>query len=124
MPKTKKRMTDIKGRREKSGKTITKAERLRSPAGIRLIDSMDLDEMLEASRIAEMGIRGERIPDIKSPKVQKYVGTVLKLNESTSTKQAAQRMQQDLTVEIINTNRRTSDEAEGKRLYRILMDEE
>ena len=53
-----------------------------------------------------------------------YKIAVLKLNESTSTKQAAQRMQQDLTVEIINTNRRTSDEAEGKRLYRILMDEE
>ena len=40
----------------------------------RLIASMDLDEMLEASKIVEMGFRGEKIPTVKSPKVQKYVG--------------------------------------------------
>lgn len=57
----------------------------------RLIASMDLDEMLEASKIVEMGLRGEKIPTVKSSKVQKYVGTVLRLNKRASTKPVAKK---------------------------------
>lgn len=57
----------------------------------RLIASMDLDEMLESSKIVEMGFRGEKIPTVKSSKVQKYVGTVLRLNKRASTKPVAKK---------------------------------
>lgn len=90
----------------------------------RLIASMDLDEMLEASKILEMGFRGEKIPTVKSPKVQKYVGTVLQLNKRASTKWVAKKMQQDLTVQIVEQNKKTTNEAEAKRLYHALMEEE
>lgn len=89
----------------------------------RLIASMDFDEMLEASQIAEMGLRGEKTPVAQSPKVQKYVGTLLHLNERASTKSAAKKMQQDLNVQIIKRNKKTTNAAESKRLYRALMEE-
>lgn len=90
----------------------------------RLIASMDLDEMLEASKIVEMGFRGEKIPTVKSSKVQKYVGTVLRLNKRASTKPVAKKMQQDLTVKIVEKNKKTTNETEAKRLYQAFMDEE
>ncbi len=90
----------------------------------RLIASMDLDEMLEASKIVEMGFRGEKIPTVKSPKVQKYVGAVLRLNKRASTKSVAKKMQQDLTVQIVEQNKKTTNAAEAKRLYQALMEEE
>lgn len=90
----------------------------------RLIDSMDLDEMLEASKIVEMGFRGEKIPTVKSPKVQKYVGSVLQLNKRASTKSVTRQMQQDLTVQIVERNKKTTNAVEAKRLYHALMDEE
>lgn len=90
----------------------------------RLIASMDLDEMLEASRIVDMGFRGEKIPFVKSPKVQKYVGTVLQLNKRTSTKSVAKKIQQDLTVQIVERNRKTTNPAKAKSLYHALMEEE
>lgn len=90
----------------------------------RLIASMDLDEMLEASKIVEMGLRGEKIPAVKSAKVQKYVGTVLRLNKRASTKSVAKKMQQDLTVQIVERNKKTTNAVEAKRLYHALMDEE
>lgn len=90
----------------------------------RLIASMDLDEMLEASKIVEMGLRGEKIPTVKSSKVQKYVGTVLRLNKRASTKPVAKKMQQDLTVKIVEKNKKTTNETEAKRLYQAFMDEE
>lgn len=90
----------------------------------RLIASMDLDEMLEASKIVDMGLRGEKIPTVKSSKVQKYVETVLRLNKRASTKPVAKKMQQDLTVQIVEKNKKTTNETEAKRLYQALMDEE
>lgn len=90
----------------------------------RLIASMNLDEMLEASKIAEMGIRGEKIPSVKSLKVQKYVEEILRLNKRASTKLAAKKMQQDLTVQIIEKNKKTTNAAEARRLYKELMEEE
>lgn len=90
----------------------------------RLIDSMDLDEMLEASKIVEMGLRGEKIPVVNSPKVQKYVRAVLRLNNKASTKSVAKKMQQDLTVQIVRRNKKTTNAAEAKRLYQALMKEE
>ena len=85
---------------------------------------IDLDEMLEASKIVEMGLRGEKIPTVKSSKVQKYVGTVLRLNKRASTKPVAIKMQQDLTVKIVEKNKKTTNETEAKRLYQAFMDEE
>lgn len=90
----------------------------------RLIASMDLDEMLEASKIVEMGFRGEKIPSIKSPKVQKYVEMVLQLNKGASTKSTAEKMQQALVVQIVQRNKKTTNAAEAKRLYHSLMREE
>lgn len=90
----------------------------------RLIDSMDLDEMLEASKIIEMGFRGEKIPTVKSPEVQEYVGTVLQLNKRASTKSVAKKMQQVLNARIVELNKKTTNAVEAKRLYHKLMEEE
>lgn len=97
--------------------------RRRRVAG-RLVASMDLDEMLEASKIVEMGFRGEKLPTVKSPKVKKYVGAVLKLNKKASTKLAAKKMQQNLNIQIIERNKETINEKEAIRLYHELMAEE
>ena len=85
----------------------------------RLIASMDLDEMLEASKIVEMGFRGEKIPTVKSRTL-----TVLQLNKRASTKSVAKKMQQDLTVQIVERNKKTTNAVEAKRLYHALMEEE
>lgn len=89
-----------------------------------LIASMDLDEMLEASKIIDMEFRGEKIPTIKSPRVRKYVRTVLLLNKELITKSIAKKMQQDLIIKIVEKNKKTTNEAEAKRLYHELMEDE
>lgn len=96
----------------------------RKAVAVNLIHSMDLDEMLEASKVVEMGLKGEKLPVVKSPKVQRYVGTVLRLNKRVSTKRMAKRMQQDLNVRIIDANRKTANVAKGRQLYHALMQEE
>lgn len=90
----------------------------------RLINSMDLDEMLEASKVIEMGIKGERIPVIKSSKARRYAGTILQLNRRNDTKPMAEKMMHDLNVQIIKVNKKTTNAVESKRLYRELMAEE
>lgn len=93
-------------------------------AAARLVNSMDLDEMLEASKVVEMGIKGEKIPAVKSSKAQRYAGTILRLNKRNDTKPIAQKMMHDLNVQIIKVNKKTTDAAESKRLYRELMAKE
>lgn len=90
----------------------------------RLVDSMDLDEMLEASKVIEMGIKGEKIPAVKSSKAQRYAGTILRLNRKNNTKPMAEKMMHNLNVQIIKENKKTTNAAESKRLYRELMAEE
>lgn len=93
-------------------------------AAARLIDSMDLDEMLEASKVIEMGIKGEKIPEVKSSKAEQYAGTMLRLNGKNDTKPMAEKMKNDLNAQIIKINKKTTDAAESERLYRELMAEE
>lgn len=93
-------------------------------ATARLVNSMDLDEMLEASKVIEMGIKGEKIPAVKSSKAQRYAGAILRLNRRSETKPMAEKMMHDLNVQIIKVNKKTTDAVESKRLYRELMAEE
>lgn len=93
-------------------------------AAARLVNSMDLDEMLEASKVIEMGIKGEKIPAVKSSKAQRYAGAILRLNRRSNTKPMAEKMMHDLNVQIIKVNKKTTDAVESKRLYRELMAEE
>lgn len=86
-----------------------------------LISSMNLDEMLQASKIAEMGLRGEKIPAVKSSKVRQYVGTVLKVNEKDSTRAEARKIQDDLVVQIVERNKETVNGSKAKYLYDKLM---
>lgn len=88
-----------------------------------LINGMDLDEMLEASGLIEMGKKGERISDVKSIRAQQYAAEVLRLNRRSETKTAAEKMIRKLNRQIIKVNRKTSDAKESKRLYRELMAE-
>lgn len=90
----------------------------------RLVDSMNLDEMLEASKVVEMGIKGEKIPAVTSSKAQRYAGTILRLNRKNNTKPMAEKMIHDLNVQIIKVNKKTTDAVESRRLYRDLMAEE
>ncbi len=101
----------------------TKMKAARNVAG-RLIASMNLDEMLEASQIVDMGIRGEKIPEVMSPKVRRYVWTAMRLNKRPAARPAVKQMQQHLTIQIIEENKKTTDAEEGKRLYLKLMDED
>lgn len=102
----------------------TFVQRRRRATTDELIASMDLDEMLEASKIVELGFRGEKIPTIESAKVRKYVGEVLRLNKRVLTKAEAKKMQQDLSVKIVEQNKKTTDAIEAKRLYHALMKEQ
>ena len=88
-----------------------------------LLDSMDLDEMLEASKNIEIGLRGEKIPSISSSNVQKYVNEVLTYNKMLKTKRLSQRMQQELTKHIIDVNKKTIDARKANNLYQALMKE-
>lgn len=92
----------------------------REPSFLR---SMNLDELLEASEIVEMGIKGEKIFMAKSPKAEQCARVILRLNEQPQTKRVAARMRQELTSQIIKENRRTADPVKGRRLYRELMAE-
>ena len=89
-----------------------------------LINSMNLDELLEVSKMVELGIKGEKIPTAKSPKAQKCARTILQLNRKGNTKPAAEKMINGLNERIIEVNKKTTNTAESKRLYRKLMAEE
>lgn len=95
----------------------------RRVATARLVNTMDLDEMLEASKVVEMGIKGEKIPAVKSSKAQRYAGTILRLNGKNDTKPMAEKMMNDLSVQIIKVNKKTTDAVKSRRLYRELMEE-
>lgn len=96
----------------------------RQAATVRLVNTMNLDEMLEASKVIEMGIKGERIPEVKSSKAQKYARTMLCFNRRDDTRPIAEEMRHDLNVRIIKVNKKTTDAAESRRLYHKLMAEE
>ena len=83
-----------------------------------------LTKKVEASKVIEMGLRGEKIPTVMSSKVRRYVRKVLILNKNDSTKSIAKKMQQDLTVKIIERNKETTNVAEAKKLYHALMNEQ
>ncbi len=89
-----------------------------------LLSSMDLDEMLDASNIVEMRLKGEKIPIATSSIVQEYVNEVLRLNDSYATKLLANKMQQELNTQILEKNKRTINSVEAERLYDTLMKEE
>lgn len=93
-------------------------------ATARLLKSMDLDEMLEASKMAEKGMKGEKIPAVASSKARRYAREILRLNRKNDTKPLAEKMMHDLNVQIIKVNKETADAVEAKRLYRELMVEE
>ncbi len=82
-----------------------------------LVRTMNLDEMLEASKVVEMGIKGEKQPVVQSSKVKKYAGVVLGLNKSLSTQHAARKMLQEVNMQIIQKNRNTTDALKAKRIY-------
>lgn len=88
-----------------------------------LIKKMNLDDMLEASTAIQMGTIGEEPIFIKSPKAQRYARTILALNKKEATKPVAAKMIDNLNTQIIRTNKRTTNAAESKRLYRNLMRE-
>lgn len=104
--------------------TVVKASNRFEKMSNALVASMSLDEMLEASKILDMGFKGETIPIAKSTKVKKYVGEVLQLNSNFLTRPTAKKMQQYLTAQIVEKNRETTDEEEAKRLYRAFMEED
>ena len=104
--------------------TVVKASNRLEKMSNALVASMSLDEMLEASKILDMGFKGETIPIAKSTKVKKYVGEVLQLNSNFLTRPTAKKMQQYLTAQIVEKNRETTDVEEAKRLYRAFMEED
>lgn len=95
----------------------TKTDRRKVISSANLVRTMDLDEMLEASKVVEMGIKGEKLPVVQSSKVKKYAGVVLGLNKSLSTQHIARKMLQELNMQIIQKNRNTTDALEAKRIY-------
>lgn len=88
-------------------------------------DEMNLDEMLELSKVIEMKLRGEKISIVKSTKVQKYATEVSEVKRCDRGIYIVliKKMQSKLAEGIIGTNRRTVSEEEGKRLYKELMEE-
>lgn len=88
-----------------------------------LIKRMNLDEMLEASKVIQMGTIGEAPLFIESPNAQKYARSILALYNKEVTKPVAAKMIDNLNTQIIRTNKRTTNAAESKRLYRNLMRE-
>ena len=88
-----------------------------------LAGSMNLNELLEASNVVAVGVKGQSVPVIKSPKVKKYANVVLSLNKNADTRPIAEKMIQDLNVQIVETNRKTIDVAESKRVYHEFMAE-
>lgn len=93
-------------------------------AAMELIASMDLDELLEASKAIEMGIKGLANSDVKSAKAQEYAGVILGLNKKVDTKPAAESLMKELNTQILKVNRETTNAVEAKRLYQELMAEE
>lgn len=88
-----------------------------------VIESMSLDEMLEASSAATKCLRGEAIPVLKSSNVKVYVGHVSRLGKRLSTKKKAESMVQALNMQIVEKNKKSANGAEAKRLYSDLMNE-
>lgn len=80
-----------------------------------VIESMSLDEMLEASSIATMCLRGVDIPVIKSDNVKVYVNQVSRLGKNPSTKKRAEVLVNTLNAKIVKKNIETSKRNNAKR---------
>lgn len=89
-----------------------------------LVNTMNLSELLEASKIVDMRAKGEVVSNVASPKAEAYAGEVLKLNKQIATKPMAENLINILTGKILETNKKTTNYAKSKKLYRKLMAEE
>lgn len=132
-PAAKKRLAAMERTAAKKRRMLSNAIKQKNPARsasavrefatARLINSMDLDEMLEASKVIDMGIKGEALPVIKSRKAQEYA--VRCLDKKNAEKyDVAEKMMRDLNARIISENKKTTDAVESRRLYCELMAEE
>lgn len=89
-----------------------------------LMNSMDLEELLDASLIVTKNIREGKTYTVESPKSQELAQYILRLNEQEDTKPLVEEMIHNLNVQIIKVNEETADPVEGERAYRELMEEE
>lgn len=80
-----------------------------------VMESMSLDEMLEASSIATMCLRGADIPAIKSDNVKVYVYQVSRLGKNPSTRKRAQVLVNTLNAKIVKKNIETSKRNNTRR---------
>lgn len=87
----------------------------------RLLASMSLDEMLEASFAASMYLRGEGIPVIESNNAQTYVNYIIMLSKKPQTRGRAELMIRLLNAKIVEKNKKTIDSTEARKLYTDLM---
>ena len=91
---------------------------------IDIIRSMNFKEMLETSKMIELILKNEELPDTKSCKVQICMIQFIRLKEKKLGKLELEILQRNLVDAIIKKNAETADMEKGKRLYEELMKKE
>lgn len=85
-----------------------------------LMNSMALEELLDASLAVQMSMKGMKMPDVRSAKAQELVELILR----AGTKEQIEEMRGDLNVKIVKVNKEMSDPVEAERLLREFMEED
>ncbi len=85
-----------------------------------LMNSMELEELLDVSWAVQMCVKGMGMPEVRSARAQELVELMLR----AGTKEQIEELRDDLCAKIVKLNKEMSDPVEAERLYRELMNSE
>lgn len=89
----------------------------------KLVESMTLDEMLEASYVLDRWMNEDVVVVADSKKAREYVKRITGTKKTSASVKMAKRAKIILSDQIVSANKRDANKVKGKKLYVSLMDE-
>ncbi|MCX4322053.1 MAG: hypothetical protein OSJ59_03730 [Lachnospiraceae bacterium] len=85
-----------------------------------LMNSMELEELLDVSWAVRMRVKGMGMPEVRSARVQELVERMLR----AGTKEQIEELRSDLCAKIVKVNKEMVDPVEAERVLREFLAEE
>lgn len=84
-----------------------------------LMNSMDLEELVDVSWAVQMRMKGMEMPDVESKKAQELVELILR----AGSKEQIEEIQGNLNAKIVKVNKEMFDPVEAEQVLRELLAE-
>lgn len=85
-----------------------------------MMNSMELEELLDVSWAVKLGMKGMEMPEVRSARAQELVELMLR----AGTKEQIEELRGDLCAKIVKVNKEMVDPVEAERVLREFLAEE